>query len=342
MAVSSMESGKQMGAATCRWRVSRRALAFATLAVFALSLAACSGAGVGDAVTVPATYSTLTHFTPPAPAGTEVAPTPAAVRFAVIGDFGDAGPAEEAVATLVKSWEPDFITTTGDNNYFNGKAETIDENIGQYYHEYIAPYKGTYGEGSDVNRFFPALGGHDWRQPMAQPHIDYFTLPGNEYYYDVRWGPVHLFVLDSMDQQPDGNTADSVQAAWLQETMAVSDAPWKVVVTHRPPYSSGHHGPEEHMRWPFQEWGAGAVLSGNDHNYERIMVDGLPYFVNGLGGARIYEFDGDEEMEGSAVKFNGDHGAMLVEADETTLRFQFITQAGDVVDDYTMTRGEGG
>ncbi len=325
-----------------RWSLRTRPAA--TIALLVLLLTACAVADDAALVTVPATYSTLTYFTPPPPARTVVpsTPTPESVRFAVIGDFGDAGPDEEAVADLVKSWAPDFITTTGDNNYFNGKAETIDENIGQYYHEFIAPYEGAHGKGADVNRFFPALGGHDWRQPMAQPYIDYFTLPGNEYYYDVRWGPVHLFVLDSMDQQPDGNTSDSAQAFWLQESMTASDAPWKIVVSHRPPYSSGHHGPEEHMRWPFQEWGASAVLSGNDHNYERIMVDGLPYFVNGLGGARIYEFDGDEEMEGSAVKFNGDHGAMLVEADDTTLRFQFITQAGDVIDDYTMIKGEGG
>lgn len=322
----------------------RQAAAAATLPLLLLLLAACSGTDAAGSGTLPATYSTLTYFTPRAPTGTETpltpgpTPTPSAVRFAVIGDYGDSGPDEEAVAKLVKSWGPDFVTTTGDNNYFNGKAETIDENVGQYYHEFIAPYQGSYGEGADANRFFPALGGHDWRAPMAQPHIDYFSLPGNEYYYDVRWGPVHLFVLDSHDEQPGGNTATSAQAQWLQETMAASDAPWKVVVTHRPPYSSGDHGPSEHMRWPFKEWGASAVLSGNDHNYERIMVDGIPYFVNGLGGGRIYEF-GDEEMEGSAVKFNGDHGAMLVEADATTLRFQFITRTGEVVDDYTMTKG---
>ncbi len=336
MVDSSNRTGKSViPARHCSW-VRRWACNIAVLTLLAV-LAACSATEGAGAVTVPATYSTLTFFTPPPPAGTEVPPAPATVRFAVIGDFGDAGPAEEAVANLVKSWEPDFITTTGDNNYFNGKAETIDENIGQYYHDYIAPYKGAYGAGADVNRFFPALGGHDWREPMAQPHIDYFTLPGNEYYYDVRWGPVHLFVLDSHDEQPDGNTSDSVQARWLQETMAASDAPWKVVVTHRPPYSSGDHGPSEHMRWPFQEWGASAVLSGNDHHYERIMVDGLPYFVNGLGGGRIYEF-GDEEMEGSAVKFNGTHGAMLVEADAQVMRFRFITVGGETTDDFTLEK----
>ena len=60
--------------------------------------------------------------------------------FAVIGDFGLAGNNELEVANLVKSWNPDFIITTGDNNYELGESSTIDANIGQYYHDYIYPY----------------------------------------------------------------------------------------------------------------------------------------------------------------------------------------------------------
>ncbi|NIW44652.1 MAG: hypothetical protein GWN30_07780, partial [Gammaproteobacteria bacterium] len=59
------------------------------------------------------------------------------LTFAVIGDYGLAGQQEADVASLVESWNPEFIITVGDNNYPDGKAETIDENIGQYYAEYI-------------------------------------------------------------------------------------------------------------------------------------------------------------------------------------------------------------
>ncbi|PYV85585.1 MAG: alkaline phosphatase, partial [Acidobacteria bacterium] len=57
------------------------------------------------------------------------------VRFAVIGDYGTAGQNELDVSSLVKSWNPDFIITVGDNNYPDGWASTIDRNIGQYYHD---------------------------------------------------------------------------------------------------------------------------------------------------------------------------------------------------------------
>ena len=131
-------------------------------------------------------------------------------RFAVIGDYGAGGPSEADVAALVKSWNPDFVITVGDNNYDEGEASTIDTNIGQYYHDFIFPYQGTYGAGATVNRFFPSLGNHDWETTVGglpQPYLDYFTLPGNERYYEFTWGPVHFMAIDSDGGEPDGSAA---------------------------------------------------------------------------------------------------------------------------------------
>src|SRR5512137_841796 len=58
-------------------------------------------------------------------------------RVAVIGDYGEAGQPEADVAALIERWGVDSIVTAGDNNYMNGGADTIDANIGQYYHAYI-------------------------------------------------------------------------------------------------------------------------------------------------------------------------------------------------------------
>lgn len=257
------------------------------------------------------------------------------LRFAVIGDYGEAGPDEAAVAALVRSWEPEFVVTVGDNNYPDGAAATIDANIGQYYHEFIFPYAGAYGAGApDRNRFFPALGNHDWRAPGAQPFLDYFALPGNERYYEQRWGPVHCFVLDSDEHEPDGILSDSAQALWLQAALAASDAPFRLVVFHHAPYSSGQHGSNGWLQWPFQAWGASAVLAGHDHLYERLQVGGLPYFVNGLGGASLYDFEGLEA--GSALRYNADFGAMRVEVTARAARFQFVSAGGVVVDTFQL------
>ncbi|RMF44338.1 MAG: alkaline phosphatase [Anaerolineae bacterium] len=256
------------------------------------------------------------------------------VRFAVIGDYGDGGAGEASVAALVDSWNVDFVVTAGDNNYKVGSAETIDEHIGQFYHGYIAPYNGAYGQGADINRFFPVPGNHDWGLGSLAPYLDYFTLPGNERYYTFTWGAVTFFMLDSDWSEPDGNTADSVQAAWLQSALAASDSPWNIVVLHHPPYSSGRHGDNTFAQWPFAEWGADVVIGGHDHTYERIVRDGIVYFVNGIGGAWRYDFG--DPVEGSQFRYNADYGAMLVEADASSMRVQFITAGGEVVDTWIM------
>lgn len=268
----------------------------------------------------------------PPPTPTQEQPT----RFAVIGDFGGNGPPELQVSELVKSWSPEFVITVGDNNYPNGAAETIDDTIGQYYSEFIYPYVGKYGEGAPQNRFFPTLGNHDWNTAQALPYLDYFTLPGNERYYDFTWGPVHFFAVDADSREPDGVSAGSVQAAWLQAGLAASQSPWNVVYFHQPPYSSGLHGSVDWMRWPFKEWGASVVLSGHDHTYERLEIDGLTYFVNGVGGGAIYEFR--DVLPGSQVRFRDAYGAMLVTATSTRMDFQFITVQGQVIDSYSLAK----
>src|SRR5438445_4102160 len=109
---------------------------------------------------------TLEDRLAPAVAGT--------VHFAVIGDYGLAGPNERAVATLVKSWKPDFIVTVGGNNYPAGSEGTIDQNVGQYYGDYICPYASynpTYPPGATTNMFSPVLGDQDWEALSATAYL---------------------------------------------------------------------------------------------------------------------------------------------------------------------------
>ncbi|HEV2762599.1 MAG TPA: fibronectin type III domain-containing protein, partial [Pyrinomonadaceae bacterium] len=166
------------------------------------------------------------------------------------------------------------------------------------------------------------------------PYLDYFTLPGNERYYDFVQGPVHFFMLDSDSREPDVITSNSAQAQWLQSRLAASTAVWKIVILHHPPFSSRTSW--SNLQWPFREWGADAVLSGHAHIYERILKSGFPYIVNGLGGESLGSFS--TAIEGSMVRFGTDFGALKVTAGQTSLTFQFITRAGVVVDTYQISR----
>ena len=140
------------------------------------------------------------------------------IRFAIIGDYDNGSDNEAKVASLVIGWNPELILTTGDNNYPDGTAETIDKNIGQFYSQFIGNYQGNYGTGSDTNGFWPSLGNHDWHSincdttECTGPYFDYFTLPGNERYYDVNLGLVHIYAINSVSQEPDGNNMYSTSA----------------------------------------------------------------------------------------------------------------------------------
>jgi hypothetical protein len=276
----------------------------------------------------------------------QVAPRPVAPRagatnlpvvtFACIGDYGSDTPWTRAVANHLKSWNPQFIITLGDNNYPAGSAATIDRHVGQLYHDYIHPYRGRYGRGATANRFFPSLGNHDWMASNAAPYLAYFDLPGNGRYYSFVRGPLELFCVDSDAREPHGVMPDSLQAEWLQASLAASTSAWKIVYFHHAPYSSGKlHGSytneTTYMRWPFKQWGASIVLSGHDHIYERLEVDGLPYIINGLGGDSRDLFH-EPPVEGSLKRFNEDAGALRVDASPLALTLRFFTWRGRLVD----------
>lgn len=167
-------------------------------------------------------------------------------------------------------------------------------------------------------------------------YFDYFSMTGaNDRYYDVVRGPVHFFILSSDPREPDGVTVDSIQAQWLQSKLADSTAVWKVVVCHHPPYSSGlTHGSTLGMRWPFAAWGADAVMSGHDHDYERLTVDGIPYFVNGIGGKSLRLFT--TPLAESVVRYNADFGAVKIEAEADYITFTAISRAAAVIDTITI------
>lgn len=289
-----------------------RILAVPTIVLAALALVAACGGGSGGG------------------AG-------ATVRLAMIADYGVEGPDADAVAGLVAGWSPDAVVTAGDNNYPAGAAATIDRAVGSRYAAFIGSYRGGFGPGSAVNRFFPTLGNHDWEAPGARPHLDYFTLPGNERYYEVAFGPLRVFAIDSDPREPDGVDAGSVQARWLRERLAAAAEPWRIVVFHHAPYGASRHAPARWMRWPFRAWGADAVVAGHNHVYERVMREGLPYLTIGLGGAEPYAL-AEPAAAGTVARWASGSGALLVTADRDRLELAFIAVGGGVIDRLVLSR----
>jgi tartrate-resistant acid phosphatase type 5 len=248
------------------------------------------------------------------------------ITFAAIGDYGKDNSAEEKVAKQVDSKNPDFIITMGD----------------KYYSKYIGNYKGKYGQGALINRFFPSIGNHDWNALDEclyhgnLPYLEYFTLPGNELYYDFTKGPIHFFVVDSDEHQPDGNTIGSKQYHWLKQKLEESKACFKIVYFHHAPYSSGQHGSEKDLRWKFDELGADVVMSGHEHSYERIERDDILYFVNGAGGAEPRDFS--DKVKGSKYRYKSKNGYMLIKANDHHMLFYFYNVNNSLKDSVMLTK----
>jgi hypothetical protein len=259
------------------------------------------------------------------------------IVFAQIGDYGLSGIPEKQVADLVKSWNPDFIITTGDNNYPDGKPSSLIENISQYYGDYIYNYDApleyqcngkAFLEG--INRFFPTPGNHDAANTNGLiPYLNYFTLPGNESYYKFSWGPVAFFALNTVD----GDLNE--QKLWLEQQLAVSVSPFHIVFFHHSPYSASSHGSFEGTQWDYRALGVDVLFSGHDHIYERIEKKGeedVHYIVNGIGGRSIYECDVYPLSADLFSVFcnNSDYGAVKATATAEKLVVEFYTISSQV------------
>ena len=265
----------------------------------------------------------------------------ASTRVAMIGDSGTDSADQSAVASLASGWSADGLVLLGDNYYSSvglpSGTGRYDRTVGKYYCGFLsgaASGPECAGGTSPSNRLWPALGNHDYSDAGIANYLAYFALPGNERYYDTRIGDVHVFILDS-DEALRSSTDMDAQRAWLQAALAVSTAPFRVVVLHHPPYTSSSRGPYTALRWPFAAWGAHLVVTGHDHFYERLEVDGIPYLVNGAGGQALTAFPSSPAPE-SRVGYSGSHGALRVSTGEGTMTAEFVSVDGIVRDAVTI------
>lgn len=264
-------------------------------------------------------------------------------RFCVIGNFGDGSSDAEAVSTAVLAMEPEHIITTGNNNYPDGDAGDIDANVGQWYADYIGNYSGAYGAGAVSNLFWPSPGYVDWGAEIGgsatlASYLSYFTLPTNgnseRYYRQVLSDYVEIFVLDSSQNEPDGYVQGSTQGAWLQAALAASTKRWKIVVfADGVKASVDAFAGNAYMEWPFATWGAHAVLMGGPLIYERLTIDGIPYFMVGNGGKGL-DTIGTPVAE-SQIRV-AKYGTLVIDANEYSLQTFMVDKDGEVFDEYEL------
>ena len=202
------------------------------------------------------------------------------------GDIADCSvPGSAQTARLLDSISG-ALFTAGDNAYPSGSEANFRQ-----------CYDPTWGRHKARTR--PVPGNHEYEMPGAGPYFAYFggnAGTAGQGYYSYTVGSWRVIALNSeIDVR-----ASSAQVTWLRGELSTSNARCTAVILHRPRFSSGEHGDNPDLSDVWQvlyDNNADVVISGHDHNYERLApMDadgragssrGIRQFVVGTGGAGL-------------------------------------------------------
>ena len=248
------------------------------------------------------------------------------IKFAVIGDSGQPGTGQTAVARQMAAWRArfpfEFALMTGDNLYGS-------ERPGDYDRKFARPYKALIDGGV---KFYASLGNHD---DAGQIQYKLFNMDGKKYYSFKPKNGARFFAIDT-------NYVDQKQLEWLDKELAASGSDWKIVFFHHPLYSSGAtHGSAELQRDllepVFLKHGVNVAIMGHEHFYERIKPQkGVAYFIIG-SSAKLRKGD----LRKSALTAFGndaEYAFMIAEIVGDEMYFQTINDKGVTLDSGSIRR----
>ncbi len=274
--------------------------------------------------------------------GDALPPAGALLRFAVFGDSGKGRKHQYRVADTIERWGPDLVLHTGDIVYPGGKDKHYDK-------KHFRPYRRILPR----IPFFPSLGNHDYgntgnfKKGDKRFRKHYSRIHRRPRYYSFDAGSAHFVSLDN-NNEGDGIAAaapvraDSKQARWLEEDLASSHAPWKIVFLHIPVYTAHYHGDQatlqKELEPVFRRHGVDVVFQAHNHHYERLKpIHGIQYVTTGTGGARLYKFGGKKPFSAEQIS---EYGFVGVTLKPDSLVLEFIDEQGRVRDRHIIKKGE--
>ena len=209
------------------------------------------------------------------------APKDGPFAFLVVGDTLAELPNSKwpLVASLLAETEGGFVVHTGDLVLYGSDPEVWDE------------FFELEGKPAWLRPLMPCLGNHE---ENAQIYFDQFALPDAEQWYSFDYCNAHFISLSTETD------LQGLQLEWLRDDLAASDATWKFVYFHKPPYCSTGGWEKVRKTWCalFDQYHVDIVFSGHIHVYERTKPikngsvqsspsDGPIYIVTGGGGANL-------------------------------------------------------
>jgi hypothetical protein len=161
---------------------------------------------------------------------------------------------------------------------------------------------------------------------------EYFPYPFvSDRYWSFTYGPVHFLVMDQYVSYAPG----SLQLTWLEDELAASTKPWKIVYLHEPGWSAGGHGNnasvQQYIQPLCEAYGVKILLAGHNHYYARCTYNGVQHITTGGGGAPLRTPDPSEPY----VRFCAEaHHFCKVEIRGRSLKLTAVRPDGSVLDEF--------
>ncbi len=229
-----------------------------------------------------------------------------AFNYLIVGDWGRNGFFNQSdvaigMGEVGEEIQSRFTISTGDNFYTQGVSSTEDS-------KWVRSYEAIYTAPVLQSRWYVTLGNHDWQGDV--PAQIAYTNQSDRWYLPAQYYAETLVLDDGtevlfafIDTTPLASTPEKrsqfsdtgrwdvePQLEWLDETLAASDAPWKIVVGHHPIYVGSVRYTDnplmiERLVPMLEEHGVQAYFAGHDHNLQHHRPEGsvVDYFVSGAG-----------------------------------------------------------
>ncbi len=254
----------------------------------------------------------------------------ASLNFMVIGDWGQKGSSgqrsvAEAMGREAARDRSAFVISTGDNFYDNGVESTDDSH-------WMQSFESVYTHRALDIPWYAILGNHDYKGNI-DAQIDY-SFQSERWHMPARFWQQELTTPDGARVQLiflDTEALDADQLIWLHDALADSDAEWRLVVGHRPPWSSGSaHGDDADLiaalQPIFTEYGIHAYFSGHSHSLQHQQAPGpTAVIVSGAGSEARPVVTSATTCEAHSVR---GFAAVSVGADE--MKVQLVDDDGRV------------
>ncbi len=262
-------------------------------------------------------------------------------EFAILGDTqspADLSDFNKILGDLDKK-DLSFMIHVGDLIDESSKFKQWDDtlnSLSQYSHIRSTDFIGTLGNHEYMGDSNGQLAKSIFNSPENGPEAD----KGGT--YSVDYNNMHISVLGYTDNTEVLNQ----QLEWLKQDVANSDKPWKILVTHKPPYYTNPFGGNEIMKQKLppivDELGIDIVFSGHDHSYGRTKKlkdgkedpNGTVYVVTGTTGKKHYDAVADDKFD--FVNMENIAVSLQAKVDKDQITITTVTSDGETIDQFTV------